>query len=120
MTLASDLAEIVVKKGTNTYTISMTDSKVTVEMVGAADTQSIIMDGTDITVNCGAMPTTSLLLGGTGMEQQLETKSWIDMMFATHVHPTAAPGPPSPPVPLPAVAVPDTAISPFTYQTKAE
>lgn len=118
--LGDDLAEISVKKGANTYSITMTGEKINIELKGATDTQSVLMDGATITVNCGNAPTSKVVLGGSGMEQQLVTKSWVDMLFATHMHPTAAPGPPSPPIPAPAVATPDNSVSPFTTQTIAE
>ena len=42
------------------------------------------------------------------------------MIFGAHMHPTAAPGPPSAPIPVPAVAAPNVAASPLTFETYAE
>jgi len=36
------------------------------------------------------------------------------------MHATAATGPPSIPIPIPAITIPDSGASPFTKQTKAE
>lgn len=101
MTLASDLAEINVTAGDNTYNIKLNGATIDITLTTADETQKITMDGTSIILNEGAAPSQKIYLGDTGMGQQLVTKSFIDLIFATHMHPTAAPGPPSPPIPMP-------------------
>lgn len=105
---------------TTTYKVELGADNITISMEGATDKGSIQISDAGITIDAGTLPTNSITFGGSGAEQALVTKSWVDLMFATHMHPTAAPGPPSPPVPLPPVATPDNPVSPFTYQTKAE
>lgn len=79
------------------------------------------MDGTNILIDAGPTPVAGgITIGGTGGEQALVTKSWVDMIFATHVHPSAAPGPPSPPIAPPPTAAPNSPASPLTFETKAE
>ena len=120
MKIGDDIAEIVIDKVPNKYTFSMTATSLKIEIAGAVDTQSIEMTGSEIKINTGATATNKILLGGTGMEQELVTKSWVDLVFSAHMHPSAAPGPPSPPIPIPAIGAPDNPVSPFTNQTKAE
>ncbi len=121
-----------------TFTHTVKNDSVTLQIVvgGLVEKKYKIKLGTEsikISVDKGAPsdyidPITSIeltdageiLLGGSGQEQQLVTKSWVDLMFANHMHPTAAPGPPSPPIPLPVVELPDNPVGVFTQQTKAE
>jgi hypothetical protein len=120
--IGDDIAEIVIDKVPNKYTFSMTATSLKIEIAGAVDTQSIEMTGSDILINTGATPTNSITIGGSGSEQQLVTKSWLDMIFATHIHPTTAPGAPTlPPAPaLPVISIPDNATNHVTNQTTAE
>jgi len=103
----------------------MTGGKVIIESKGSAATDNASVEITPggITLNPGL--TGLINLGGTGMEQQLVTKSWIDMVFATHMHPSAAPGPPTPPVPMPmpgngAPTAADSPVNCVTHSTKGE
>lgn len=62
-----------------------------------------------------------LKLGGTGNEQPLVTKAWVDQVFENHMHPSASPGAPSPPLPIPPPPVTqDAATNFYTYTTTAE
>lgn len=62
-----------------------------------------------------------MYLGGKDKSQQLVTKSWVDLVFANHMHPSAAPGPPSIPIPIPAPPVAaDSPTNLFTFSTQAE
>jgi len=71
-------------------------------------------------------PAAEVLIGVLGTDgddsgvQQLVTKSWVMNLFNSHVHPTAAVGPPSPPMPMPDVTVPHLPVSNFTSILKAE
>ena len=124
MSLATDLGELnVVNTDGSSYKLNFSGGTITIECVPASgtDTQTITMDGSQITIDAGPTPVEGgILIGGTNGEQALVTKSWVDMIFATHVHPSAAPGPPSPPIAPPAIAAPNSPASPLTFETKAE
>jgi hypothetical protein len=77
MTLAADLGEIKVVSGDAEYTISLTGTKVTIEIVpSSGDPQSITMDGAEIIIDGGPTPTEGgIKIGGTGGEQALVTKA---------------------------------------------
>lgn len=73
----------------------------TIEIAPAAgDTQKITMDGSEIIIDAGATPTAENIKIGGASGQPLATKAFVEQVFKTHMHPTAAPGPPSPPIPL--------------------
>jgi hypothetical protein len=64
----------------------------------------------------------NIFLGGQGKEQQLVTKSWVDQVYKTHIHPTTSPGSPTL-VPTPDLTRPSSSDNPaghFTFTTKAE
>ena len=123
LSLATDLGELnVVNTDGSSYKLNFSGGTITIECVNPnADTQTITMDGSQITIDAGPTPVEGgILIGGTGGEQALVTKSWVDMIFATHVHPSAAPGPPSPPIAPPSMPAPNSPASPLTFETKAE
>ena len=78
-----------------------------------------ILQSGDITIKTNN-PEAKIKLGGTGNEQQLVTKAWLDQVFMNHMHPSAAMGPPSPPLPIPAVVAADAKTNFFTFTTLGE
>jgi len=98
----------------------MNGDSINISIKDAADTGSVELTTSGITINAGTNPTNKIKLGGSGGEQQLVTKSWVTNIFKNHMHPTAATGPPSIPIPIPAIVIPDSSSSPFTNQTEAE
>lgn len=82
----------------------------------------MITVGADGTVTLKTTDGANILLGGQGKEQQLVTKSWVDLVFKNHIHPTTSPGAPTL-VPTPDLTLPsqaDNVTGHFTYTTKAE
>ena len=64
----------------------------------------------------------NIKLGGQGKEQQLVTKTWVEQVFANHIHPNGNQGAPTaPPNPNNTIDIgTDSASGHFTYTTKAE
>lgn len=121
-TFAKDKAEIKVTTETNTYLLKFNKDAITISLEDGADSGSVAITTAGITIDAGTNPLNKIILGGSGSEQQLVTKSWVSNLFDTHVHPTAVAGPPSAPL-LPTgsfLAIPDAASSPYTKQTEAE
>ena len=61
-----------------------------------------------------------LYLGGKDKAQQLVTKKWLDLIFKSHMHPTAGTGPPSPPTVIDVPATGDSVTNVTTFTTLAE
>lgn len=120
ITFAKDKAAIKVTTKKNTYLLQMNAGAINISIEDSADSGSIALTTSGITINAGTNPTNLIKIGGSGSEQELVTKSWVTNIFKNHMHPTAATGPPSMPIPIPAIGIPDSSASPFTKQTKAE
>ena len=99
-------------------TIDPSQSKV-VELKVNSDKAIVTIDSTG-NVTIKTTDAAKIKLGGTGNEQQLVTKSFLDMVFANHMHPTASPGPPSPPIPIPSPVVADGPTNIYTFTTIGE
>jgi hypothetical protein len=97
--------------------------KVEIEIIPASgtNTQKITMDGEDIIIDAGSTPVGGNTKIGGSAGQQLATVAFVNNVFKMHMHPTAALGPPSPPIPLgiEVLEIPDGA-GMVTHQTKAE
>jgi len=120
-------------KLTKEYTSSLAGAKYVLSSTGliAGGEAKIELENSEVhsTVRISAggvanAPTSEVLIGVLGADesgvQQLVTKSWVMNLFNSHVHPTAAVGPPSPPIPMPDITAPHFPISNFTSILKAE
>jgi len=61
----------------------------------------------------------SILIGGNDFAHKLVTKEWVQTVFDLHMHPSASPGPPTPPITMPLISAPAQP-SHLTYITKVE
>ena len=120
ITFKKDNLELKVLTNKNTYLFSMTADAINISIEDSADSGAVELTTSGITINAGTNPANKITLGGSGGEQQLVTKSWVTNIFNKHMHPTAATGPPSAPIPIPAIGIVDSSASPFTKQTEAE
>jgi hypothetical protein len=113
---------IIVSK-TISYTFTMAAGDISIKL-NTGDTKATKIQMTKegkINIDPGTSKSPdAIMIGGSSIEQALVTKSWIDMMFNNHIHPTTGPGAPTlPPVPIPIVAM-SSPTTPLTFITKVE
>jgi len=121
-TLKDDEYKLKLEAGNTEYLIKISNNKIIIVMDPNDPTKkaSIKLSGGKIEINPGNTPVPDMVnINSNGISHNLVTKEWVLNMFANHMHPTAGVGPPSPPIPMPAVENP-SALSPFTYITKAQ
>jgi hypothetical protein len=116
MTIKLDSQTFLVKFIENSVEISLTTSD-------AAHSPSIKMSNAGFEINPGEgnMDSGNIKIGGGAGLQELATKSFIDLIFKNHIHPTAGPGAPTlPPIDIPVPQVADSAANTYTMQIKGE
>lgn len=111
------------KKAKHVYSIEFKDGILTIKLdtKDAKTTPFITMDKTGkIIVNPGTGKIEkNIYIGGESFGQQLVTRSWVEKVFDKHLHPTAGTGPPSMPIPMPILSIPNKN-SFVTYITNIE
>jgi len=117
---AEGIIELKVTKGTSKEITMKLDAATGIQIFVNKDKAKILVDG-EGNIALIQDPGAKLYLGGKEKGQQLVTKSWVDLVFANHMHPTAGLGPPSPPIPLPPPpVVADSKTNAFTFTTLGE
>jgi hypothetical protein len=109
-----------VDNGTNNIDL-LVDSTVNDVVKLSVGNKAVITIGADGTTTLRLTDGAFLYLGGKDKGQRLVTEAWVNQRFDNHMHPTATPGPPSIPLPMPAPpATGDAKTNLFTYTTLAE
>lgn len=93
--------ETTVKLGNQTFLLSFTENCIILKLDGPGPVEN------------------SIFIGGNDFAHKLVTKEWVDLVFKTHLHPTAGTGPPSPPIAPDPISVPSS-VSHLTYITEIE
>jgi len=121
----SQLHKMEIKLGGNTFLVNFDSSgvKISLDTGSVPNNPYIKMSNAGFEFNPGQgnQDSDNIVIGGDAGPQYLVTKSFIDLIFTNHIHPTAGPGAPTlPPTPITVPQVIDSPANTYTMQIKGE